>query len=119
MTKAWIDFAALNETFEIQGVTGSWLEWEPVTGEDQRGEKNHFYGHKHTEEWKRAAQQRMLGDKRNLGKTHRAKTWEIKHPDGTVEEIKNMAAFCRDHNLSKSQMSALGHSKGYVSLGAK
>lgn len=44
--------------------------------------------------------------------------WEITFPDGTKEMLKNLSAFCREHNLSKGTLSSVSrdvrpHYKGY------
>lgn len=40
-----------------------------------------------------------------------ADTWEVRHPDGTVEEVENMLEFCRTHKLNPSTMSAVARGK--------
>lgn len=41
------------------------------------------------------------------------KTWKVKTPSGEVIIVNNLAKFCREHSLSKGNMSSWGHSKGY------
>jgi hypothetical protein len=38
--------------------------------------------------------------------------WKVTHPCGKVEEVVNLAQFCRDNNVSKSNLSG-GSSKGF------
>jgi len=47
--------------------------------------------------------------------------YQVKHPDGTIETIKGLRKFCREHNLSHNLMLATikglqHHHKGYVLL---
>lgn len=39
--------------------------------------------------------------------------WEITHPNGLAEIIHNLNAFCREHNLTASNFSTYGKTKGY------
>lgn len=39
-----------------------------------------------------------------LGNSNNAKTYKVYHPDGHTEVIKNMAEFCRQHNLDKANL---------------
>lgn len=39
-----------------------------------------------------------------MGNTSNAKSYQVVHPSGKVENIVNMAEFCRTHGLSKSQL---------------
>ena len=40
------------------------------------------------------------------GNTHNVKSYVITHPDGSTEEITNMAKFCRKHGLDKANLHA-------------
>jgi hypothetical protein len=60
--------------------------------ESRTGEKNHFYGKKHTE------QSRMkMSDSQS-------KDWNIIDPDGNESIIKNLREFCRNNNLNPGHM---------------
>jgi len=45
-----------------------------------------------------------------------AKLWLVTHPDGTQEEIDNMSVFCKEHGLSKGNISKHGKSKGFTAI---
>ena len=40
------------------------------------------------------------------GNNHNAKHYLVTHPDGTVEEVFNLAEFCRRHGLDKGNLSS-------------
>lgn len=42
------------------------------------------------------------------------KTWKVRTPSGEVIIVNNLAKFCREHALSKGNMSSWGYSKGYT-----
>ena len=55
---------------------------------------------------------------RPFGKTHRAKSYIVIHPNGVEEEVYNIAQFAREHNLNKSSICSVckgkrEHTKGY------
>jgi hypothetical protein len=61
-------------------------------------------GKKHTEEHRRRISEGLLGNKNNIGKTNRALTYQVTHPNGETELVYNMATFCEAHNLSRPCM---------------
>jgi hypothetical protein len=83
-------------------------------------------GYKATEKSKQIRRERLLGSKRTKQTINNmiegiSKNWLITFPDGHKEMIKNMAKFCREHNLSKSLMhlTSVGnrpHHKGYSAI---
>lgn len=70
------------------------------------GDKAPFAGHKHS-----VASRQQIGDTQ-------AATWEITFPDGRIETIQNLRAFCREHKLTAPLMIAVSkgrqtHHKGF------
>lgn len=58
----------------------NWIATHPISEDDlmttsnkdhKTRNKNPFYGLKHTEEWKQAARERMMGNKRTAGYTYK------------------------------------------------
>lgn len=55
---------------------------------------------------------------RPFGKTYRAKSYIVTHPDGREESVYNIAQFAREHNLSRPSICNVckgkrAHTKGY------
>lgn len=102
-------------------------------GDAVRGERNGFYGKKHSKEFKSQKSQSMMGERhryygksfseehrRKISEAHlgkrfsdesklkmakaKSKIYEIVHPTGQIEIIKNMSTFCREHNLNHGRM---------------
>lgn len=46
----------------------------------------------------------------------KSKCFSIQFPDGHIETIQGLRAFCREHNLSQCSLSARGKNKGFVLL---
>ncbi len=53
----------------------------------------------------------LKGSESPLSKSHM-----IQFPDGHIEEIKGLRAFCREHRLLVSKLSTKGHTKGFILL---
>ena len=108
----------------------------PLEGKlDQFGKNNPFYGMEHTEESKSVMSAKKKGNKNRLGCNHTEETkakmsaahknkkrteetkarmsqdWVITYPDGREEEISNLAAFCREHNLNGGNMCSVASGK--------
>jgi len=45
-----------------------------------------------------------------------ARSYMIQFPDGHIEEVKGLRAFCRDHQLQVCKLSARKHTKGFILL---
>ncbi len=58
-------------------------------------------GKHHTEEHKRKISKGCKGKTGTLGNSFRALTYQVTHPNGETEVVKNMATFCATHNLSR------------------
>lgn len=76
-------------------------------------------GKKHTEEHKRKISKRLRGNQNCLKKTNRAKSYLVIFPDGHIEEVFNMAPFCKKYNLTRSAMCLVAngkanHHKGFI-----
>jgi group I intron endonuclease len=55
----------------------------------------------------------------SIGVPRAAQRWMVTYPDGHIEEIFNMAVFCRQHGLNRGNMSTVAkgkvpHHKGYT-----
>ena len=48
------------------------------------------------------------------GREAPTKTWEVTHPDGTVEAVRNLRGFCRDRGFDGANLSNRGKSHGYT-----
>ena len=62
------------------------------------GELNPFFNKHHTEETK----QKMREDRK--GKVRHCKKWIVTYPDGVEETVENMEKFCREHDISFSNL---------------
>ena len=96
------------------GSHGAWSE------EVKQKISNTKKGVRLTEEHKRkiSISGRLLGRKQSeyqklrCSQTH-SKQWQIQHPDGTVENIVSLLAFCKPRKLNPSNLTIYGHTKGY------
>lgn len=75
----------------------------------RKGEKNHFYGKKHTEEIKQKLSEIQFGKKQSEGTVKKrieawAREYDMISPEGIAVHIRNMNSFCRENNLDCSSM---------------
>jgi group I intron endonuclease len=80
--------------------------------ESHKGKPTAWTGRQHTNQAKQKISQSLIGVPRA------AKYWSITYPDGKVEQIVNMAVFCKQHKLSAGDMSMVAsgktrHHRGY------
>lgn len=76
-------------------------------------------GKKHTEQHKRKISEGCKGKTGTPGNSFRAKSYLVTFPNGSVEEVYNMANFCKEHNLTRSAMCLVAkgkanHHKGFI-----
>ena len=66
-------------------------------------------------DWSTQMKNRREYDKEWLvGNTNNAKTYKVYHPNGDTEVIRNMAEFCRQHNLNNTNLnSTIKHTNRY------
>lgn len=83
----------------------------PRTAEHSEKIAKQNRGKKHTEEHRRKIGEGITGNKNCLGKTNRAKTYLVTTPEGEVLEVRNLAPFCREHNLTRSAMCLVAQGK--------
>jgi hypothetical protein len=73
----------------------------------------------HTEETRTKISQSLRGQicsdvtKDKISKSN-SKQWIVTYPDGSEMQIANMAKFCRENNLHKSNFLQRGHCKGFI-----
>ena len=75
-------------------------------------------GKNHTEEHRRKISEGVKGKTANPGNSFRALSYVITTPEGVVEEVYNLAPYCKKHNLTRSAMCLVAkgkanHHKGY------
>jgi NUMOD3 motif len=92
-----------NKTEGGDGVSGykhtdEFRKWQSEQKKNLTGELNPFYGKKHNEETK----QKMREDRK--GKVRHCKKWIVTYPDGVEETVENMEKFCREHDISFSNL---------------
>lgn len=80
-------------------------EWKQGMSERMKGVGNHRYGKPGTMLGKKMPQSaKDTLRQQHLGKTFKARQWEIITPTGNKEIITNLSSYCRDNKLAQSSM---------------
>jgi len=111
-------FGTVQDGYNIcAGGQGRW--GVPHTEESKQKIRDWMVGRKHTKEHNEKIRQKLIG--RPVSKSQRAKVgesnsknWEITHPNGKIETIRNLHEFCRTHGIDQGNMVRVCNgTKGY------
>lgn len=85
-------------TVELYGLPPKSIEQRRKLSEKMSGDKNPFYGKRHSDDFKRQHSRRMKGNQSH------AKWYEFIDPDGVRHNVCGFAEFCRLHKLPTSTL---------------
>lgn len=141
----YCDFTKLNSLFEISStITGDWIteydicpsegqrsfttgmthtdEWKNLMSDKHSGDKNPFYGKKHSEDSKLMMSEsaKRRSDEWKVKQQNRKTIYHYNTPDGKSLVIKgSLNKFCKENGLNTGAMSKVhrgeaSHHKGYT-----